>query len=460
VIDIHALVRRHQLAGVLTRIQETTDAIDMSHGLYTPKDGLLLPIPANRPRQEAHDRAKEQMQTLGTRIMETKMGAVLGEVTWGGDSDTLDDALTDFDLRSLARRLLSGYIVTGITGGFAHLDEADEPRISRLGGYIEPVTHPDDVDRVIGLYQAWQITRESREETTSGSDTSFSGFGRVRRVLARWMVRVYDWSESAEGECVMRQWDNLADPTNLGGAPNALVENHPRPRYRIRTISQDGLALGELTTALPQLHALWATEARLTLSEELSAFPMLAAFGDITIPEDKTQAPVVGPSEVWTGGQGSSLTWTQPGNLQELRDQRTLRLERIRDDLALPGGFLGRDSPSGEALREANVRFRQNAEGYARDISGLLTELVEDFAPLVDAQPAEAVVIPSQAYDEPARVQTILSLFREGLIPLQVAAANLQVFFPTWSDDDLNAWVEQQTAVVSVADFGLPGEPA
>jgi hypothetical protein len=457
VIDIHALVRRHQLAGVLTRIQETTDAIDLSHGLYTPKDGLLLPIAANRPRQEAHDRAKTQLQTLGTRIMETKSGAVMGEVTWGGDNDNLDDALTNLDIRSLARRLLHGYVVTGITGGYAHQDETNEPRISRMGGYIEPVTHPDDVDRIIGLYQAWQIARESRDTSTPGSDTSFSAVGRVRRILARWMVRVYDWSESADGECIMRQWDNLTDPTSMAGEPDDLVENHPRPRYRVRTISQDGLALGEIATALPQLHALWATEARLTLSEELSAFPMLSAFGGVNVGgRDGTDAPVVGPSEVWTGSADSKLEWTQPGNLHELREQRILRLERIRDDLSLPGGFLGRDSPSGEALREANVRFRQNADAYARDISGLLTELVEDYAALIGVEPAEVSVIPSQAYDEPARVLTIVSLYREGLLPLDVAARSLQVFFPTWSDDELNAWVEQQMAVVSVADFGLP----
>jgi hypothetical protein len=449
-ISIAELIKRHQLRNLITRVEEVDHALDLSHGLYVPADGDLLPSPANTSRRQAWDRALRQMQTLGPRVMETKLNAIVGEVTWGGTDDELDDDLVTLNIRSLAQGLAHQYIVTGITGGYAHNDERGLARISRLGGYLEPYTSPDNVDEITGLYQAWQVTRENIDRTQN----AFEDNSRTRRYLSRWMVRVYDWSESPDGECVMRQWENLTDPTKLAGEPDETNDAHPRPRYRIRTLSQDGLPIGEILMAMPQMKALWATEARLVLSEELAAFPMLKAFGPVnTGNDDGSDAPTVGASEVWTGGSEATLEWMQPGNLEELRLQRTLRLERIRDDLALPGGFLGRDSPSGEALTEANVRFRQNSDGYARDVSGLLTELVKDYALLTGAQPATVAVIPSQAYDETSRITAILQLYQAGLLPLGVAATAIQPFYPQWSDDELAEWVSEQTARVSVSDF-------
>ena len=456
-ISIAELIKRHQLRNLTTRVEEVDHALDLSHGLYVPADGDLLPRPANRNRRQAWDRALRQMQTLGPRVMETKLNAIVGDVTWGGKDDELDDDLMALDTRALANGFAHQYIVTGITGGYAHNDERGFARISRLGGYLEPYTHPDNVDVINGIYQAWQVTRDNIDRTRNAFDDNASV-----RYLSRWMVRVYDWSDSAEGECVMRQWDNLTDPTKLANAPDSEDAAHPRPRYRIRTMSQDGLPIGELLMAMPQMKALWATEARLVLSEELAAFPMLKAFGPVnTGNDDGSDAPTVGASEVWTGGSEATLEWMQPGNLEELRLQRTLRLDRIRDDLALPGGFLGRDSPSGEALKEANVRFRQNSEGYARDISGLLSELVEDFAVLTGSTPATVAVIPSQAYDETSRVSAILQLYQANLLPLGVAATAIQPFYPQWSDDELTAWVADQTARVTLSDFdALAGDGA
>lgn len=444
-IDLNEILKRLQLRALTDRIITTEQALDVAQGLWLPEDDLLLPKPANNARRKAWDRAKRQMQTLGPRILETKLSAILGDVTWGGRSAKLDERLATLGLRSLASRLISPYLVTGVMAGIAHtIPGSSQPRITRLGGYLEPYTHPDDVDLITGLYQAWQTTREVTTGSLYADQTgAFNDGQQVKRYLTRWTVRVWDWSD---GATVMREWTNLRDPSYLGMNPD-IVPNAPTPRFRVRRMSHDGLPLGEIMTALPQLMALWATEARLLLSEELAAFPMLKVLGEWDANN------VIGPAEPIVVDKDGNAEWMSPGALQELREQHTLRKERIRDDLSLPGGFLGGQTPSGEAFREANIRFRQNAEGYARDGSDLLTELVEDFAGLVGAEPSPVSISPSKSYDEAARTQTIINLYEKNLLPLQVAANELQPFFPTWSDQELQAWVDNQTARVSVGDF-------
>ena len=445
-INIAELVKRHQLASLQDRIKENDDALDLIRGLYTPPEGELLPITINTQRRRALDRALRQMQTLGPRVLETKTNAIIGNVTWSTENDLTDEILNNVDLRALASNLLASYVATGVAAGYVYTDDRGIPRITRLGGYVEPYTDPDDVDRILGLYQAWQVVRENRRP---GSSVNAFGDNQTARYVGKWIVRVYDWTDSADGECVMQQWNDLSLPYQLAGNPDEVEERLPRPRFAVRSVSQEGLPVGEVVASMPQLKALWATEARMALSEELAAFPMLLALGDVD--DDIT----VGASEVITGGDGARVEWMQPGNLQELRDQRALRMERITSDLMLPVSFSTTQAASAESMRERNIQFRQNTDGYARDISRLITNLVgTDFVLASGGEPAEIAIMPTLAYDEPARVQSIISLFREGLIPLPVAASAIQPFFPTWTDEDLNDWVEQQTAVVSVADFG------
>jgi len=452
-INIAELVKRHQLASLQDRIQENDDALDLIRGLYVPPEGDLLPITVNTNRRRALDRAIRQMQSLGPRVIETKANAIIGDITWSSEGDNTDELLGAVHLRKLANDLLTAYVTTGVAGGYVYTLEDGTPRITRLGGYVEPYVDPEDVDRVLGLFQAWQVVRE---DTRPGSfSRSFDDYRSVKFV-GKWSARVYDWSESADGVTRMLQWNDLTLPYAIGRDPDETIEDLPRPRFIVRNMSQEGLPVGEIVAAMPQFKALWATEARMALSEELAAFPMLKAIGDVDT-EDLT----VGASEVIVGAAGAQVEWMQPGNLQELREQRQLRLDRLASDLMLPASVATTQAVSADSMRERNIQFRQNTENYARDLSLLLTDLVgTDFVTAAGGIPAEISVMPTLAYDEASRVTSIISLYREGLLPLAVAASAIPPFFPTWTDADLNDWVAQQTAVVSVADFGLPEAPA
>ncbi|HET9026086.1 MAG TPA: hypothetical protein VFN07_00970 [Trueperaceae bacterium] len=435
-IDIGELVKRMQLLNLQARIEENDAALDLARGLWEPREGELLPIATNTARRAAYSRALKQMQSLGPRVMETKLGAALGQITWSGKLDGIDEALAALDLRALAANLLTGLIVTGFAGGYVYTDERGRARITRLGGYVEPYVDPDDVDHVLGLYQAWQTVQAQPNGAHVG----------------RWSARVYDWSERDDGRCDVRQWRYLTNPWELGNLPTEEFDL-PTPRYALRNVSQEGWPVGEILGAMPQFRALWATEARLVMSEELSAFPMMRALGDVDT-EDFT----VGPSEVVTGDKDADVGWMEPGNLDELRKQRELRIERLTADLSLPSSWATTQAVSAESSRERNVPFRQNAENYARDATRLLTDLVGNdyLAALGLTRQVEVVVLPTLAYDEGRRIESVISLRREGLLPLEVAAAAIQPFFPTWTDEALNGWVAEQTAVVRVEDFDLP----
>ena len=451
-IDLNTTIARDQLMAIYDRIIESEITHDLAQGTWRPRDDYLLPGANNQVRKRAYTRALRQMQTLGPRIMHTKTDAVLGSINWSGNDQLIDEALASLDLMSLARKSINNLIIDGIAAGMAHTMEDGSTRITRLGGYLQPYVNEYDMDQIDGLYQAWSTSVFTSEKLTSGNrqsdfDTNDSNFTRTYR----WTVRIYDWSDG-EDNASIREWRNLSNPTLLGTSPT-IIENAPVPRMSIMDTTNDGIPIGELLQAAPSLMALWKTEANLTLVEELAAFPMLAIKGTGDL-------EAIGPAEPIALDSDGDAYWMEPGNLDQLRAQRAIRMERIREDLALPGGFIGNDSPSGEAFKEANIRFRQNARGYAEALSSLLTQLVADYARLINREPEIVHVTPATEYEFTEKAQWTISLYEKGIIPLSVAVREMQGFYGHWDDEEAQAWIDQQTATVSAADLraALAGE--
>lgn len=427
---------RLTLEGVSARITEREDARDWAAGTYEPLMGEIVPKPAGdtTTRQDAWKRHLKQIQSQGPRVLNVKLGAALGDVTWGKGEDKqeakVDDRLKNLRLTPLATELLRAYLVDGIMACMAHAPaEGAEPRITRLGGYLEPYFDPADMDRVTGLYQAWQV--------------------RVGTKL-KWNVRVYDF-ENPE-DATIRQWVNLESPTNLG-TPPVVTDNAPVPRFRIYERSHDGLVLSPVLQALPLFKALWATEARLVSVEEF-ALPILTGVGGWEKDLSTGRYPGFHPGALWTGPAGAKLEFVSLANqLEELRQQRKFRLESIREFLGLPGGFLGNDAPSGEALREANIRMSQNASRDATDTADVLTEAVADLCELVNAKPVPVSVSINRAYDKPETIADIVTLQGAGLLPFDVAARAIQQFFGDYSDEELRAFIASQTSRITNRDL-------
>ena len=450
-IDINYLVKKLQMQAVIERIAEHDMAHELSKGVWIPEDDFILPEPLNTSRKEAWKRAKRQVQSLGPRILRSKKQAVLGGgITWGDTDDKTDEFLVNLNLERLANGLLENLVIDGMAAAMAHQDEeTGEFTITRLGGYMQPYLKPNDIDVVTGIYQAWSSNNTSKIITSeSEGKRSEHRYESTRAGQTTYSVRIYDFVEET-----IKQWDDLRRPTDL--ALNfKLIENAPVPRFAISEKLDEGLALGEMLQAMPVLIHHYTLQLLKALSTEMSVFSMFYTKGDVEITE-------VGPAQLIAMEEGADAGWIKAeGNLEELNKNLIIVEERLRSDLSLSGGFLGNDSPSGEALQEANIKFRQNTEYYAKTISDILTKCVHDLSELTnDVKPVQIVVQPSKDFEEKTRRDTVLMLYKEGLLPLDVAAIEIQRFFPTWSDEALNEWVESQTATVNVEDFdALAGE--
>lgn len=458
-IDIALEVKKAKLRAVEDRITEFYIVQDIAKGVWFPKEGELLPEPESDSRIDAWNRAIQQVQSLGPSIMETKVNAVTGGgTTWGETDESTDAILAKLNLPELAEACLA----SGATGGFygvipheIEMQNADgqlvgsgEFTISLIGGYVEAFTDPNNAGRIVGLYQAWieEITTQGmsvsqRPDTATRPNSTAQKYDNN----TKYSVRIYDWSDG-EDNCVIREWRGLKKPTDLATQPREIL-NAPMPRFRITSMTDGGLPLGEILKSSPLLKSHLTTQIEIQLTEEMAAFPMLVTTGDATI-------SAVGPAQSISLPPDGDAKWLSPEkNLEELRTQLAAKQERIRHDLSLPGGFLGNDSPSGEALKEANLRFRQNTQRYAEGISEVLTEAVKDLSTMVAGlQPVEAAVLPSKDYDEAERRATIIELYKEGLLPFEVAVTELQPFFPTWSDQRLQDFVAKRQTTVSATD--------
>ena len=420
-IDITDNVVRAALASIESRARGHAEAYDWATGRLTAPPTELLP-----PAQTAEGRLElqriwRQSQTLGPRILDRLVWGTLGEVGWGGEGGKIDAALEGLQLDMLAQRLLLDLLIGGMAAAWAYLDARDNtPRVSRLGGYLQPLTDPDDVDRVVAIYQAWQ-SQDARSTS--------------------WTVRIYDIEER-----VMREWRRIRAPTSLAAPPTEYPNIHP-PRYRMLHLGDDGLPQGPLAAALPVLKAEYAQQMRVARVAEQSAWPVLAIRGQIDVGKR-------GPARVLQLSEGGDARYLDPGDLSQLQSHHDRILERLREDLSLPGGFLGRQTPSGEALREANLKFIQACSSYARLLSGLLTETVADYAELVGiSNPPNVSVIINREFDRESRITSVLQLYREGLIPLSVAVNEVSVYLPTWSDEEVAAWVDKNERTLTPDDL-------
>ena len=462
-IDIDKLVVDMRRQQVVLNIKEHDTVHELAKGIWIPEDNFILPEPDGDEREAAWLRAKRQTVSIGTRILRSKKQAVLGGgINWGKVDDRTDEALRALNLEQLATGLLENAVIDGIIAAYAHETEVEtedgemvgsgEFKISRIGNYVQPYLSPMNVDEVTGLFQAWSSFNHDTRATLDQQEASRSShqYDSTASGKLRYFVRVYDF----EDQCI-KIWRNLRKPTDLAGVAHQVIEDAPPIRYHIYERTDDGLPLGEMLQSAPTLMNHYALQLLRTLSGEISALPMLVTKGEAEITG-------VGPAQAVSLEADGSAEWLSTAdNLKEINDLLERAESRLRNDLSLSGGFLGNDSPSGEALKEANVKFIQNTQMYAESISQVLTKCVNDYAELSGAfsEPVEIAVLPSKEHQKDENINLILMVYEKNLIPLSVAATELQPYFPTWTDEDLNTWIESQTAVVNPSDFeNLLGE--
>lgn len=412
---------RAYLRGVSARAAAAAEALDWLDGTQTlSATQLVPPFAEGSAGQAAFRRFAGQVQSLGPRAFRFKRDGTLGAVNWGGDSTTMDARLESIDLVSLATPALKGLFANGIAAAWAYQPEVGPPRVQRLGGHLEPLYLEDDAaGDPIGLFQV-----------------------RAQPDGARYTLRVYEFSLEP-GRGTIYEWRDAQTMFEIGKVPTLMIENTSVPRVQIANRSQDGLPLGEFGQALPTVIGEVAQQLRLLRVADAHAWPLTFAAGDWDIPRD------LGSQSILTAGStDAKVGKLEPSDLTTLFQQHDRVLERFRADTSLPIGSINTGNfPSGEALEQANATYLSSCRSYAAMLSRLLTDVVADYAALVGiSDPPPVTVNINQEFTKGAITSTVIELWREGLIDFAAAVRAVSVYVPTWSSDEVEAYIQREAA--------------
>lgn len=422
---------REQLRNVEKRVSLAATLLDWADGKQVLEETELAPK-VNEPARKVWDRLTQQVQSMGPRIIKHKVTSAIGSVNWGGKNPgDIDSRLEEIDLEMMARDSLKSLCAVGIAGVWAYQPEFGQPRLQRLGGYLEPLYHEDDAG---GTPVAWfQALSEANGK--------------------QYRLRIYEPYPDNPRYGTIWEWRNQRSPSTIGNRPTNEFPDQMMPRFAILDRDQAGLPIGELQTALPLLKAEVAQQLRELRASDANASPLKWMKGDWDVP-----AEGVGPETLLVANSmEAEMGRLEPPTLEGLFSMHDRLYERIRGDLQLPISSITTGTfPSGEALDQANATAVANATTYASLISKLLSDGVRDLAELIGLDPEEAPRVSVTINREPLRriiSEQARNDYAAGLIPFRAAALALQPYYPHMSDAELEEWISGQERRVSVNDF-------
>ncbi len=425
-----------QLSGITTRANRKAEAERWGTGDLRVTPTELLPSIESEEAQAALRRLAEQAQSLGPRIVNTKRFGIIGDLNWGGDNTLADKALREQDLETTVDVMIEQALYSGVIAGINRRDpDLGTTRIEPLIGHVEPIYSKDSPTYAVGLIHAW---------------VSDAGEG-----VTRWTVRVYDLADRT-----MREWASITDPSRIWRTtPTNVVEasaeypaGAPIPRFAVLSRDSDRLPMGEVAKLLPLLYADWSSQVRGDRIEESTAIPQMVVKGEV---EDGTDER--SPTHVIRVIEDGDAKYIIPGDLSGLHEHHNRKLERIREDGNLPGGFLGNQTPSGEALREANAKFISSNRYVASRASRVLTQLAADHCEAEQlGEPPEVTVTINREFARQQEITDIIALYREGLVSHAAAVRGISVFLPTWSDEEIEQFIQDEVERLRVPEFA-PG---
>ncbi len=437
-MNLDALVKRARLQNVTSRASDLDDLRAMLNGTYSPAKGWIAPsFDAGTPREEAWNRALRTVSPPLPLVMnKTIAGLDFGSTTWSDDAGPqVDDLLHALDLPALARSAAIEYRLTGSLAMMASTPETEEgeptdPVVSVMRGVNIPYTDPRDQATIQGWYRAIQYVSDATSKLA-------------------WWVEVYDFQGDST---IHRIWKSLQDPTALAATPDDEFTSQARPRFALYDLQPDGLPVSPMLAGMGHVMGLYSTLLRLSASEEMSAYPMLLIKGDADFVG-------VGPGEVLVSEaeEGAGAEWMDPGNLEQLREQASLKRDMVREVFNLPGGSLGAQTPSGEALAEANRGFMQESHRTADAVSRVLTDAVSDYLALNNLPAVEVSVPIDRSYAAAVEAEILEKGLDYGVVPQAVAARKFQQFLGSgaYSDEEL----EEFQQVLREREMGRsPGE--
>lgn len=420
-INLKSAYVRAYLDGVQDRVNKAAETLDWLDGTQTLNERELAPKIKTPEQREAWNRLTNQVQSLGPRVYNLKVGGAIGRVNWGGDNpDDIDDRLEQLDLEQLAMDALKPLLALGIAAAWAHQPETGDPRVQLLGGYVEPLYDGSDpAGAPRGLYQV----RADPDEPS------------------KFVLRVYEFSENDNSVGTIFEWRKAERPYEIGATPTDTIENASMPRFVMWSRAQDGTPLGEVQQALPLLKADVARQIeQLRVSGE-NTNPIKWAVGDWDFGDEVTAADVV-----IAQSEGSQIGRVDPPSFDGIFTLHDRTLARIEADLSLRVASISTGNfPSGEALDQANENSNRNVARYALLLSRLLTDVVSDYSELIGISRDKAPLVSVEVNRERTRrlvTEQARADRAAGLISFEAAVITISQYYPSWSDEDIQAFID------------------
>lgn len=418
---MNTLFVQNQIRSIQERISDHSEALDWA---TLPKPiinwGEYLPKMTSQTSRDALLRYLKTLAGVGRRVYSKRSWGTIGSVSWGGDSEKLDAALTSLDIEALARQAFRRLFALGIVGLLPYRDATTgQPTLEVLSGYLENITHESNRERDLGLMQAWQ------------SDGG------------RWNVRIWRYDEGS-----MYEWRGLASPSALGSWPTP-IKNAPMPVHYVIERDQGGLPVGEIVAGLELLRGELVDQIGYRRVAEAHVFPVRWLAG----PWSEIQE--LGPNVIVKSNDASksALGVWEGGSLEPVTQRLDDTLARIREHFSLPFGVLGSQTPSGEALREANQSYIAACSTYAKALATLLSAAVESYAKLLGVQPAPVSIDINREATREARMAEVRENYARGLMPRRQAVIEILAYYPMWRSEDAYAWLDEVDAQPDIANI-------
>ena len=407
-----------------------------AYGKWRARNGEITPLLAGTAEYiEDYERLSSLVTSSAPSVLKAKRSAAVGEVTWGDELDSTankqsNERIEELDLQTLANELCDAWTVERIAAVHAYTDAEGVARLTKLGGYLEPLYNAD-IDEYDGLYQCQMLSK---------------GGGYYYR------VNIYDWSETLAPFCLLRQWDELHAPDALGNRPDRVLGENAESGFVLRpalaTGSRDveGLVQSPMLMALPQFKSIMATEMRLERLEEFFAYPILAGKGVIN-------PGIAAPNSFWELEESGDLIALQFNeSFEALQNRLDSKHKRIARDLSLPSYVLSGANRSAKSIMEENISFYNEAKSDAATLSSLLTEALELYSMMPNANltPVPVAVLPNLSYMVETLVQGALAAVKEGVLPKWAAFREIEgALLHTLSTEEVAEVMEELKSGVS-----------
>lgn len=425
------------LTGVSNRLDRAVEALAWAKN-ERPRDwARLFPDISEQSRPDV-ERLSRQAQSMGFRMLRDIRVGTIGEVEWGGDNEALDERLEgDLNIEGLARSILDDGNVLGIIAGVVRRGLDGVVRAEALQGYVEPVFSAESPAEIIGLAQIWAKPGDKR-----GTQ----------------VIRVYDLG----GTMYQLETTDLTKIPKLSTAVVVTASQEfpagaPIPRFRIVDTDSDGYPRGLIAALAPLIRSDWASQVRSDRVEEATAFPQLVTKGEVAVDER-------GPTRIIRMLKDGDASFLLPGDMSQMHEHHDRKVSRLRQDASLMGEIGRGQVPSGEALAEANAQYMAACRELARDLSFVLTQLVDDYAIAEGLGAGVAInVQPSKERVRQQELDWLIAGWREGLIDFGAAVRAFAGYVPTWDAEEVEEWLtaEAERSKLGSEELGIDagGEP-